>query len=51
MVTVTVLEATEFCGFYVQVMMLPSLTFRANVTAVPHHLVYITDLSASKEAP
>ena len=31
-------------------MMLPPLTFRENVVIVPHPSMYVTDLSASKEA-
>ena len=48
-VTSTLLAATEFRGFNAHVMMLPPLTFRANVTSAPHPLMYVTDLAAAKE--
>ena len=49
-VTVTVLAAKKFRGFCAQVMMLPPLTSRANEKAVAHSLMYVTYLSAAKEA-
>ena len=49
-VTGTLLAATEFSGFGAHVMMLPPLTSRANAVDVAHPLIYITYLSAAKEA-
>ena len=39
-VTGTLLAATGFCCFYVHVMMLPPLTYRANTAAVAHLTMY-----------
>ena len=48
--TGTLLAAIEFWYFYVHVMMLPPLKLIENTTAATHHLLYVTDLSAAKEA-
>ena len=49
-ITSTVLVAALLCGFYAKVMMLPHPTFRVDMTAVAHPSMYVTYLSAEKEA-
>ena len=49
-VTGTLLAATDFCDFFVHVMMLTPLNFRKNATAMLHPSTYVTDLAAATEA-
>ena len=43
MLTSTVLADTKFYDFYAHIMMLPPLTFREIVKAVPHPSMYLTE--------